>query len=113
MIYLAVFNKLSTKTWEDRIDAKAALKSGAGFNSLTELFKALILNMSHWLTLKEDNIIYVGAFEQKTGKLQSITKYKFDIDFKFLKQEEITTTPINPQLKQLFMKNFEEVDRYE
>lgn len=55
----------------------------------------------------------IAKMQQETGKLQSITKYKFDIDFKFLKQGEITATPINPQLKQLFMKNFEEVDRYE
>lgn len=62
MIYIAIFNKISTEIWKNKIDATAALKSGTGFNSLTKLFKALIVNMNCWLTLEKDNIIYVGAF---------------------------------------------------
>lgn len=112
MIYTAVFNKISTEFWQDGIDVKAAFDNGVGFKSIDDLLKSLIRDVKYWFDCNRSNIIYIGVFDEETGKYLSTLRYKLSIRLDFIKLEE-KEPPIDPQLEQLFMRNFEEIDYYE
>lgn len=109
-LYAVAFNKITVRDW---IQGDYDVEDMEFYETIKFLFKDLSEDLWWFDENKIENIIYVGEFEYLTDKLLSIKKYKATMDF--VEADNIYTIeqPINPQLKQIFMKNFERIDTYE
>ena len=112
MIYTAEFDKVKTEFLIDTLATNGTFAKGEGFNTPDAFMNALVKDISQWVGLEKNNIVSVDEIDMNTGKILGKRKYKLNLSFDFIKVEE-KEPPIDPQLEQLFMRNFEEIDYYE